>query len=65
MGALGGAAPSLLDANRRLRDVLRAKRYAVDYLEVPGGEHSPESWRARLPVGLAALAPAAPAAPAR
>jgi enterochelin esterase-like enzyme len=43
-------------ANRRLRDVLRAKGYAVTYTEVPNGEHRPESWRPRLPVGLVALA---------
>jgi enterochelin esterase-like enzyme len=56
-GALGGAAPSLLDANRRLREVLRKKGYAIDYFEVPNGEHSPESWRARLPFGIVSLAP--------
>lgn len=57
-GAMNGAAPSILSANRRLRDVLRAKGYRVDYFEVPNGEHAPESWRLRLPVGLAALAAA-------
>jgi enterochelin esterase family protein len=56
-GALGGAAPSLLDANRHLRDVLKTKGYAMDYFEVPNGEHSPESWRARLPFGIVSLAP--------
>ena len=56
-GALGGAAPSLLDANRHLRDVLRKKGYAIDYFEVPNGEHSPESWRMRLPFGIVRLAP--------
>ena len=55
--ALGGAAPSLLDANRHLRDVLRKKGYAIDYFEVPNGEHSPESWRMRLPFGIVRLAP--------
>jgi enterochelin esterase-like enzyme len=55
-GALGGAAPSLLDANRHLRDVLRKKGYAIDYFEVPNGRHSPESWRARLPFGIVSLA---------
>jgi enterochelin esterase family protein len=54
-GALGGAAPSLLDANRHLRDVLKAKGYAIDYFEVPNGVHSPESWRTRLPVGIVTL----------
>lgn len=54
-GALGGAAPSIVEANRHLRDVLKAKGYAVDYFEVPNGVHSPEAWKERLPVGLAAL----------
>jgi enterochelin esterase-like enzyme len=57
-GALGGAAPSLAEANRHLRDVLRAKGYPLDYLEVPGGQHAPQFWAKRLPVGLAALLPA-------
>jgi enterochelin esterase-like enzyme len=56
-GAMGGAAPSILAANRRLRDVLREKGYFVEYFEVPNGEHAPESWRVRLPIGLTALAP--------
>jgi enterochelin esterase-like enzyme len=56
VGAMGGAAPSILEANRRLRDVLRAKGYAVEYFEVPDGVHAPETWRVRLPLGLAALA---------
>lgn len=54
-GALGGAAPSILDANRRLRDVLVAKGYHAVFTEVPGGQHSPESWKPRLPIGLVAL----------
>lgn len=54
-GAIGGAAPSILDANRRLRDVLRARGYSVEYFEVPNGEHSPADWRTRLPIGLVAL----------
>jgi enterochelin esterase-like enzyme len=55
-GAIGGTAPSILDANRRLRDALRAKGYAVNYTEVPGGAHAPEFWKLRLPVGLVTLA---------
>jgi enterochelin esterase-like enzyme len=55
-GAMNEAAPSILDANRRLRGVLTAKGYAVDCFEVPGGIHAPESWRLRLPIGLARLA---------
>jgi enterochelin esterase family protein len=59
-GALGGAAPSLLDANRRLHSLLMAKGYSVRYFEVPNGEHSPETWSARLASGIAALLPARP-----
>jgi enterochelin esterase-like enzyme len=55
-GALGGAAPSILEANRRLRDALRKKGYDVTYAEVPNGRHTPESWRERLPDAIAALA---------
>jgi enterochelin esterase-like enzyme len=62
-GAMGGSAPSILAANRRLRDALRAKGYAVTYNEVPGGVHAAETWGPRLPIGLAALCgQAAPAA---
>jgi enterochelin esterase-like enzyme len=57
VGALGGIAPSLLDANRRLHSILKQKGYAVEYFEVPGGQHSPDTWRMRLPLGLVALAP--------
>src|SRR5206468_997976 len=59
-GALGGAAPSLLEANRRLSSTLENKGYSVEYFEVPNGQHSPGTWRARLPVGIVALLPAAP-----
>jgi enterochelin esterase-like enzyme len=55
-GAMNGTAPSILDANRRFRDVLTSKGYSVQYFEVPLGQHSPESWRLRLPIGLATLA---------
>jgi enterochelin esterase-like enzyme len=55
-GALGGAAPSILDANRHLRDALRAKGYAVTYAEVPDAGHGPEFWRDRLPAAIATLA---------
>lgn len=51
-GAIGGTAPSILQANRDLRDVLRSQGYAVTYFEVPGGRHAPDSWRLRLPAGL-------------
>jgi enterochelin esterase family protein len=57
VGALGGMAPPLLDANRRLYSVLKAKGYSVEYFEVPDGQHSPATWRQRLPLGIVALAP--------
>jgi enterochelin esterase family protein len=43
---------SMIETNRHLRDVLLAKGYEVGYLEAPGGEHKPESWRAQLADGL-------------
>jgi enterochelin esterase family protein len=55
-GAIGGTAPSILGANRHLRDALRAKGYPVLYTEIPGGRHEPTTWAARLPIALAALA---------
>lgn len=54
-GALGGKAPSILEANRRLRDVLTRKGYDVIYVEVPQGGHNVESWRVRFPYGLTLL----------
>ena len=54
-GALGGAAPSILVANRRLRDALRAKKYPLSYTEVPGGAHAPQFWKLRFPTGVATL----------
>ena len=44
-----------IEANRRLRDALRAKGYDVTYTEVPGGKHWPETWKQRLPVGLVVM----------
>ncbi len=55
-GALGGSAPSILSANRRLRDVLQAKGYPLTYAEVPDGGHAPEFWRKRLPDAIVTLA---------
>jgi enterochelin esterase family protein len=54
-GALGGAAPSILEANRRLRDALREKGYRVAYAEVPNGTHSVETWTERLPAAIVEL----------
>jgi enterochelin esterase-like enzyme len=59
-GALGGAAPSILDANRRLRGALAKRGYRVTYYEVPEGQHAPEWWKERLPVALAELEEARP-----
>ena len=53
-GALGGAAPSLLDANRRLYAVLKERKYFVEYFEVPDGRHSTDTWRIRLPLAVVA-----------
>ena len=50
-----GTAPSILDANHRLQQLLPSKGYPVVYLEVPNGEHAPEFWRQRLPIGLITL----------
>ena len=54
-GTLGGAGPSIRDANRRLRDVLQSRGYVLTYTEVPGGQHAPMYWRQRLPMGISAL----------
>jgi len=54
-GALGGAAPSILAANRHLHDVLVKKGYAVTYKEIAGGVHAPESWRRTLAGDLASM----------
>ncbi len=48
------ASPSLLDANRRVRDALRAKGYDLRYTEVAGG-HGHANWQATLPDALIAL----------
>jgi enterochelin esterase family protein len=45
---------SLLAENRRLRDVLQAKGYRVDFREFTGG-HDPVSWRGSLVEGLVTL----------
>ena len=55
VAALGGAAPSILEANRRLRDALRTKGYSVVYKEIAEGTHSPETWGKRFPDALVAL----------
>jgi enterochelin esterase family protein len=52
---LGGSGPNFRDANRRFRDALKAKGYHVTYAEIPGGQHAPQYWMTRLPVGIVAL----------
>ena len=46
--------PSILNSNRHLRDVLRAKGYDVDYSEIAGG-HEPLTWRGGIAPGLIRL----------
>lgn len=46
--------PKILDTTRHLRDVLRAKGYAVDPVEYPAG-HDYLQWRGSLPCGLISL----------
>ena len=52
---LGGAGPNFRDASRRFRDALVAKGYDVTYTEVPGGNHAPQWWKARLADGIVLL----------
>jgi enterochelin esterase family protein len=52
---LGGTGPNFRDAVRRFRDALQAKGYDVAYIEVPGGDHAEQFWRARLSAGIVAL----------
>jgi len=51
-----GSAVSLLSSNRRLRNALTAKGYAVQYREVYA-DHDPVHWRRTLPDALMALFP--------
>jgi enterochelin esterase-like enzyme len=53
---LGGAGPNFRDATRRFRDALTTKGYDVIYAEVPGGQHAPQYWSTRLPIGIVTLA---------
>lgn len=52
---LGGSGPNFLQANRRLRDALRSKGYAVHYVESPRGQHAPQYWMQTLPSALREL----------
>jgi len=51
-----GTGPVFLEANRRLRDVLRAKGYPMFYKEVPDARHEVGHWKNALPDGLLWLA---------
>jgi enterochelin esterase family protein len=53
-----GSDVTLLSSNRRLRDVLTAKGYPVQYREVYA-DHDPVHWRRTLPDALMALLPPA------
>ncbi|MGE5242988.1 MAG: alpha/beta hydrolase-fold protein [Betaproteobacteria bacterium] len=53
-----GSNVTLLSSNRRLRDVLTAKGYAVEYREVYA-DHNPVHWRRTLPDALMQLLPPA------
>lgn len=55
LGAMSGAAPSILSANRALRDTLRTRGYDLTYVEIPNGVHGPETWVARLAPGIVSL----------
>ncbi len=43
---------SMIETSRHLRDVLKAKGYEVQYVEVPNALHNAEHWRAQLADGL-------------
>lgn len=50
-----GSGPVFVEANRRLRDALKAKGYAVTYKEVAGAHHEPTHWREALGEALISL----------
>lgn len=53
---LGGSGPVFIEANRRFRDALRSRGYAVRYTEVAGGVHAMSTWRPRMPIDLVTIA---------
>ena len=52
---VAGGVASLLDANRRLHDVLVKKGYSVAYEEVPGAQHEFGHWRSKFGDGVVSL----------
>jgi enterochelin esterase family protein len=52
---LGGSGPNFREANGRFRDALKAKGYDVMYTQVPAGQHAPQYWMTRLPIGIVTL----------
>jgi enterochelin esterase family protein len=54
VGVEDNGAPNMLTVSRHMRDVLRAKGYAVHYSEFSGG-HDYSCWEVSLPEGLLAL----------
>jgi enterochelin esterase family protein len=55
--------PIFIEANRRLRQALKARGYNVRYVEVIGGRHDPINWRFQLADGLMHLAGKRPQKP--
>jgi enterochelin esterase family protein len=51
----GGSGVSTLQANRRLRDVLRQKGYDLTHVEVPGAQHEYGHWKAAFGPALVVL----------
>ncbi|HKR66965.1 MAG TPA: alpha/beta hydrolase-fold protein [Thermoanaerobaculia bacterium] len=47
--------PIFIEATRRLRDVLREKGYAIQYLEAPNSHHEETHWRAQFGPGVVGL----------
>ena len=50
--APGDSGPTFISYVRRFKDALTKRGYVVRYVEVPGGSHSTDTWRARLPGDL-------------
>jgi enterochelin esterase family protein len=55
-----GVGPVFIEANRRFRDALKAKRYPLTYVEAPGAQHEPGHWRSQLGPALVQLTSAWP-----